>query len=221
MACIDYGALLRVNGKFINKNTDLFMSSSDMGYVCKKAYDPKYKEEYDIAGNFFVYAGDEELLLTFYKGMLYVIQNGIITRKLWNSEFIAESMILNNGIKISVKHLEPELQIDEYEPMEIWSDYVKEFWVDATGNEKLSELQDGVKEYKRFYKRSKNRAREKGLKYRTQRWLAEWEHNGNKYEVIFGYGIDNDEETWNNIKNNGYGFTETEKSIIDTWFRED
>ena len=33
MAMIDYGAMLRVDGKFINKNCDLFMEQSDTGYV--------------------------------------------------------------------------------------------------------------------------------------------------------------------------------------------
>ena len=60
MSAIDYGALLRVNGKFINKNDDLFSYCSDTGYVCDKAtYYSDYEKkeiEIDIMGNYYVYA---------------------------------------------------------------------------------------------------------------------------------------------------------------------
>ena len=75
MSAIDYGALLRVNGKFINKNDDLFSYCSDTGYVCDKAtYYSDYEKkeiEIDIMGNYYVYAGDENFLLCFYKGYFY------------------------------------------------------------------------------------------------------------------------------------------------------
>ena len=54
MALIDWGSLLRVNGKFINKNKDLFMNCSDTGYVCKQAEYPDGTVVY-IDGNNFVY----------------------------------------------------------------------------------------------------------------------------------------------------------------------
>ena len=53
---------------------------------------------------------------------------------------------------------------------------------------------------------------------RPYRFIAEWDYNGHHYEVIFGYGIDNDEEVWNKIKNDSYGFRQDEIAIIDSWF---
>lgn len=221
MATIDYGALLRVNGKFINKNQGLFMEMKDMcGFELGKA-DYSYNGEMyevDINGNYFVYAGDESLLLTFYKGYLYVISNGKIVRTINNVPFISETFfIMDTYIKVS--HLEPEFQTEE-NGIGTWDEYVREHWVGVTGEEKPYELQDGLKMYKWFLRRAKASKRYKGYKYRTQRWIAEWKHNGDKYEVIFGYGIDPDEKVWNDIKNDSYGFTEREIEKIDSWFNE-
>lgn len=51
--------------------------------------------------------------------------------------------------------------------------------------------------------------------------MATWEYKGKKYEVIFGEGIDPNEDVWNNIKYDRYGFTDAERQIIDRWFEED
>lgn len=222
MAMVDYGALLRVNGKFVNKNCNLFMESSNTGYSLEKARFADvsiYDKDVDIDGNFYVYAGDENLLLTFYKGYFYVISNEKILKVVSNVSFISETFYIDS-VKIKVSHLEPELQIERYD-VETWKDYVKEHWINATGNEKLNELCNGLKEYKRFIKRSKRKAEGRNAyKDRTQRWLAQWEHNGDMYEVIFGYGIDPNEEVWNDIKHSSYGFTKREVEIIDEWFAE-
>lgn len=50
------------------------------------------------------------------------------------------------------------------------------------------------------------------------RWKATWDYNEKHYEVIFGFGIDNDEEVWNDIKHGYFDFSETEIKIIDEWF---
>ena len=223
MAAIDYGALLKVNGKFINKNGELFMDASDTGYILENA---KYKDtsiydkDVDIDGNFYVYAGDKDLLLTFYKGFFYVISDGLILTAVSNVPFISETFNIN-GVKIKVSHLELELQIDEGEDVGTWKDFVREHWRGATGEEKLSQLENGLKQYKIFLKKLKRKASGRDVyKDRTQRWIAGWEHNGDKYEVIFGYGIDPCEEVWNDIKNDSYGFTKREIKIIDGWFSE-
>lgn len=222
MAAVDYGALLRVNGKFVNKNCNLFMESSNIGYSLEKARFADvsiYDEDVDIDGNFYVYAGDENLLLTFYKGYFYVISNEKILKVVSNVSFISETFYIGS-VKIKVSHLEPELQVKE-DNLGTWQEYVKENWVDATGNEKLCELEGAQKEYKCFLKRSKRKAEGRNAyKDRTQRWLAQWEHNGDMYEVIFGYGIDPNEEVWNDIKNDSYGFTKKEIEVIDRWFTE-
>ena len=221
MAAIEYGALLRVNGEFVNKNKNLFMDTSNTGYVLDKArYEDSsiYDKDVDIDGNFYVYAGDKDLLLTFYKVYFYVISDCLILTVVSNVPFISETFNIN-GVQIKVSHLEPELQIDKGEDIGTWKDYVRENWEEATGDEKLSQLENGSKLYKIFLKKLKRKASARNVyKDRTQRWIAEWEHNGDKYEVIFGYGIDTNENVWNDIKNDSYGFTEREIRIIDEWF---
>lgn len=230
MAVIDYGALLRVNGKFINKNENLFMNCSDTGYVCKEAeyyddYEKKWKS-ITIDGNYYVYAGDENFLVVFYKGMFHVIYNNILICSRWNVPFISETIYLNEFPSIKVKHLDKNLYIEPIESLGTWKDYVKDNWNGATGDEKLSELEGGHKEYKQFMRALKANARSlkhpgKYDKYRTPRWLATWDYNGNHYEVIFGNGIDPNEKIWNNIKFDSYDFTDIEREIIDKWFEED
>lgn len=62
MAAIDSGALLKVNGKFINKNGKLFTSISDLGFDLKKVQGELSNR---IGDSFNVCAGDEKLLLAF------------------------------------------------------------------------------------------------------------------------------------------------------------
>lgn len=221
MAFIDYGALLRVDGKFINKNGNLFMDASDTGYICESAKE-KNGETVPIDGGYFVYAGDEKCLLIFYKGIFQVISNGIIVLSDFNPAFASQTYKLEGLTELKVSHLDKNLYIEYPEPLGTWEDYVRQNWIDATGTEKLSQLYGGLKRYKRFKKRAKHIARvtRNGgyCKYRTQRYLAEWTYDNRKYEVIFGYGIDPDEEVWNRIKEDSYGFTDTERKIIDEWF---
>lgn len=221
MAAIDYGALLRVNGEFINKNKNLFMDVSNTGYFLEKArYTDTdiYDKDIDIR-SFYVYAGDENLLLTFYKGYFYVISSEKIIKEVSNVPFISETFYLEE-VKIKVSHLDPDIQVEE-DDIGTWKEYVKEHWVDATGEEKLSDLQNGFREYKRFIKRLKRKVSGRSAyKYRTNRWIAEWEHKSDKYEVIFGYGIDPNIFVWNDIKNEAYGFTKREIAVIDGWFSE-
>lgn len=210
-----------MNGKFVNKNCGLFMDASNTGYILEKArYEDIsiYDKDVDINGNFYVYAGDKDLLLTFYKGFFYVISNGLIFKTVSNSPFIAETLYVS-GAKIKISHLDPDLKIYK-DDVETWEEYVKENW-NATGKEKFYELKNGKQKYKDFIRRVKRRATNRAIaKERTQRWLAQWEHNGNKYEVIFGYGVDPCGDVWNDIKYDSYGFTEKEIVIIDGWFIE-
>lgn len=65
MAMIDYGAILRVDGKIVNLD-QMFMDCADTRYICQQAYDEKHKQTIDIQHNYFVYAGDANFLLVFY-----------------------------------------------------------------------------------------------------------------------------------------------------------
>ena len=225
MAMIDYGAMLRVNGKFINKNQGMFMQSSDTEYVCEKAIE-KDGREIDVNGNYFVYAGDENFLIVFYKGCYKVISKGKVILSEWNMPFSSQTYLLDNLPALKISRLSTRFDVDKLESEGSWKNYVIENWVDANGDEPLSELEGGRREYKKFLKRAKRRfyfnKHNKGCKYRPFRFLAEWEYDGRKYEVIFGYGIEPNEDVWDKIKNgdNGYGFRKEEIEIIDNWFQK-
>lgn len=219
MAAIDYGALLRVNGEFVNKNQHLFMETSDTGYTLKEAFF-KDRNVYDkavpIEGNFYVYAGDADLLLAFYKGYFYIISNGEILKAVSYSPFLSESFLIHDT-EIKISHLD-RIPIIEKPESQTWKSYVRENWIDATGDEKLSELDGGQKAYRRFLCQAKRRSKGRlNYKYFASRWKAEWEHGGKSYEVIFGYGIDPDEEVWNQVKTQ-YDFSDREIRMIDRWF---
>ena len=221
MAMIDYGALLRVDDKFINKNKDMFMDASDTGYVAKNIIDTDGVPR-DVDGNYFVYAGDEHFCIAFYKGMYKVISDGRVIYSGWNMPFNSETHLFEGLPTLKVSRLSKDFEIEKVGRGETWEEYVRENWVGATGKEHISELKDGKKCFKRFRKSLKRYAylnRHGGLgKVRPYRFLAEWEYDGRKYEVIFGYGIDNEESTWNEIKDKAYGFREGEIKLIDSWF---
>lgn len=225
MSMIDYGALLRINGEFINKNLGLFMNYSDTGYMCKKAlynYDSK-EYEIDIDGNYFVYAGDENFFLCFYKGLAYIIHKNKVIKSIWNNSFLSETFYFDALPSITIEHLDKNIYIEQIESLGTWENYVKENWIGATGKEKISELENGRRNYKWFHKRLKQISRQRKnprywIKYKTSRWKATWDYNGNHYEVIYGYGIDPNEKVWNDIKFDHYEFTDVEREIIDEWF---
>lgn len=210
IAFVDYGAILRVNGKFINKNDDLFMKSSDTGYVCDQAtyFDNESKEmkPVDIMGNYYVYAGDKNFMLCFYKSYFYVISNNKIIYSFWFSPFISETIYLNGFPTIKVEHLDKELREDSW--MDDLDGWDRKWYYDYFG------VRKGQLKINRYFKK-KNKIK---YKIRSSRWLATWDYNGNHYEVIFGYGIDPVEDVWNRIKFDSYDFSDIERQIIDSWF---
>lgn len=218
MAMIDYGALLRVDGNFINKDKDMFMEASDTGYICEKATYPS-GNEYDINGNYFVYAGDKNFLVVFYKGSFKVISNEKILLSKWDVPFNSETFFFDGLPNLKVSRLSKYYEYEKLESWGTWQDFVREYWWGATGNEKPSELEGGTRAYKRYKKNLKRVARSKGYKTRPYRFIAEWDYNGHHYEVIFGYGIENVESVWNDIKD-VYDFRQDEIEIIDGWFNE-
>lgn len=221
MAMIDYGALLRVDGKLINKNQDMFMDASDTGYVAKNILDID-SEVRDINGDYFVVAGDEHFCIAFYKGLYKVISDKKVIYTNWDMPFASETRFFPNLPTLKVSRLSTYYEVEKMESMGTWRDYVKENWVGATGNETLSELFNGTERYKRFKKCLKRvyRVNSHGGLYKSRpyRFLAEWDYNGHHYEVIFGYGIDNDKTVWNEIKNAAYSFRPEEIKLIDSWF---
>lgn len=210
MAAIDWGALLRVNEKFINKNDDLFSYCSDTGYVCDKAtyYSESEKKdiEIDIMGNYCVYAGDKNFLLCFYKGYFYVISHNKIIHTVSYNPFVSETFYLDNYPSIKVERLD---KIIRREYFALPDEYDREFY------KKYGKKKGQVK-----INRICKRHNKSFYKIYLPRWKATWDYNGNHYEVIYGYGIDPSEDVWNDIKYDAYDFTDIERKIIDSWFNK-
>lgn len=207
MATIDYGALLRVDGKLINRG-QMFMDSSDTGYICEKALhsDGKY---YDIDGDYFVYAGDQNFMIVFYKGSFKVISHEKVILSEWNMGFASYTYFLHGLPTLKVSRLSKKrLTYDSWRCYESYDEFLK-----FSGSR-------SIKKYLRIVKRiGRDKRVRKG--YYPYRFLAEWYYDGRHYEVIFGYGIDTDENVWKRIRNDSYDFNEDEKEIIDRWFYED
>lgn len=205
MAMMDYGALLRVDGVFINKNKGMFMDKSDSGYICNKVIGLD-GEEMKIDGNYFVYAGDKDLMMVFYKGIFHAISDGKVINSGYNIPFLSETKYLNGLSSIKITHLSKENVLEYYEKLD--QDDFEWF-----------KRQYGTKNGTIAFHRSLKKSRKVAYKSLTGRWLASWGHNNKKYEVIFGYGIEPDEDVWNQIKNESYGFKGDEIKIIDSWFQ--
>lgn len=202
MAAIDYGALVIKNGKPVNKNCDLFMES------------PEYMDDI-VKDNYYAYCGDEELSFCFYKCNIAIVKNGHIVDNLWNHPFKSETHYIGDT-HITVTRLDDLMPVYPEHLMgcDTWEDYVKENWQGATGKEKDSELVDGRKWHRLWIKKCKAIGRKKPLYYTsTLKYSATWEYKGDKWEVIFGYGIDPNENIFEDIITKGsynYGNKSTE-----------
>lgn len=206
MAILEYGALLKINGKFINKNMDLFMDCSDTGYICEKAtyYDKNIKKDREvfIDGMFYVYAGDENFMLCFSKAGFSVISHNKIIGSVVFSQFLSETFYFDDLPSVTLEMLDKSVKYKSFIPCNYMFDHIKE----KIGKKKKRVIRRYCKKY--------GKVMEKGY---CTRWKASWVYNGNHYEVIFGYGIDNDEKSWNDTKDD-FGFSDTEKRIVDEWF---
>lgn len=215
VAMIDYGALLKINGEFVNKDKDIFTKENDTGYKLEKAFDLRSKQEIQIAGNYFIYAGNERMLLCFYKTYFLVISQGNILKWCANygNSFDKETVYLDGLPAIHIQRLTSEYERDDSE----LDNTYKEYLLGSYGN------RIGTLKWLRRVKKIGKQRREKrgyGKGYKRNRYKASWNHDGNEYEVIYGYGIDPSENVWNEIKQ-AYGFNGEEIKIIDEWFKSE
>lgn len=209
MAMMDYGALLRVDGNFINKSKGLFMNMIDMcGFNLEAAYDDKRNAPINISGSFFVYAGEPDLLLCFYKCTYYVIVKGRIVKSWYSTgwDFDKETFFVNDT-EFIFEVIDKEIKKDFYD--RDFNEWDRERYVNCYGK-KFGQ----VKINRRFKRNSRNYDLYKG----SGKYLMTWNYNGKKYEVIFGYGIDPSEEIFNDMKVGSYGYTKNELDYIKTWF---
>lgn len=207
MAMIDYGAILMIDGK--RYNNELFMETSDCGFVPEKAYSKKYDQWMDIRGNFFVYAGDDNFMIVFYKTWCCVISAGeILYTASYDMRYNGETRYFDGLPTVTFEHLDKNLYEEHWDVDDDDYDYL----VRAYGKRR------GELYYHRLLKR--NRRNNSFWKVRTNRYIARWEYNGKKYEVIYGYGVDPNPEVWKDIRDSSYGFTEIEKQKINRCFDE-
>lgn len=205
MAMIDYGAILMIDGK--KYNDSMFMDTSDSGFVPEKAYDEKHDCLIDVKGNYFVYAGDKDFMIVFYRTHAHVIAQGrIIYSPPYNFEYPGETRFFDGLPTVTFEHLDKNR-------------YISQEHLDRDDVQFL--LERYGKKWGRLYayRLAKTIGRNQTNGY-TARYVARWEYKGKQYEVIYGYGIDPDKEVWDDIKNDddGYGFTDVEIQAIDRCF---
>lgn len=212
MSMIDYGVIIKKNGEFINKDKGLFMK-------CPNFVHDKYRD------NYFCYLGDKDCYVMTYKGCLIVVINGEMEWICYDSPFLSQTRYCEN-FNIKIEHLDKNYVYEYYEDYgKSWEELVDEYYYypkyDGERSYDPYDLEYGNEFYKRMLKIKKQMSRTKGIcyKYLTNRYRATWEYKGDKYEIIFGYGIDNKEDVWYNIRDK-WKYTDNERSIIDEWFRK-
>lgn len=202
MAMIDYGALLRIDGEFVNRDSDLFMDAPE--WVPEFAQYPLPDLPYytaTIRGNFYVYAGDTDFFLCFYKCYFYVVKDGKIIAAPYAPQ--AKSQVFYfDDIHVKVSYLDNTKYFDR-------ECFLPDDWERKNYGERYC-----IRMAKRVHRLSKKEQN----KWRSNRWIAEWEYGGHKYEVIYGYGVEPNKNVWDEIKHKSYGFSEKERKIIDEWF---
>lgn len=203
MAMIDYGAILMIDGK--KYNDSMFMETSDCGFVPEKAYSKEYDQWMNIKGNYFVYAGDDNFMLVFYKCWAHVISAGeILYSTPFDFHYPGETRYFDGLPTVTFEHLDKNKYPQQFDLNK--DDY--DYYISRYGKV-WGELY--------WYRAVKRIKRNTWYSY-TNRYVARWEYQGRKYEVIYGYGIDPDKECWESIRDEAYDFTEIEKRKINGCF---
>ena len=179
MAMIDYGAILRVDGKFINKNKGMFMETSDTGYKPpEEAIYTRYDEVIKIKNNYFVYAGDENFLVCFYKTVIVIVSNGKVIVGGWSFPFKEETFFIDSLPSVKISHLDKQKYPDD---SYILDDFDKGIIESDRRNNKKKQIciwHKIIKRLKRWHKNKSNY-------YYSNRYIATWDYNGHHYECIY------------------------------------
>lgn len=175
----------KVNDKLIDKEC----FKIDNGYRPKYAVYRGYNEKYNIDGNYFAYLGDNDLCVCFYKCSMLILKGEKVLYSSWNHLFSSETFYVD-GVKFNVSWINKDWITHIDNDNQTWEEYIRENWRNATGKEKYYELQAGKSALRRFRRLRKRKNRpNKWDRNRPNKFCAKWEHNGNKYEIVFGYGI--------------------------------
>lgn len=116
MAMIDYGAILKKNKVIINKNEMFMDMEKAVGFEIDKIEHDYWNKgemsELKISHQYFVYMGDEELLVFIYKHIVYIVSNNKLFKVIYgldsNPNLPFVNMVYNfniNGTQFHMKRL--------------------------------------------------------------------------------------------------------------------
>lgn len=180
MAMIDYGSLLVRNGKLMNLG-EMFMEKTDRGCDIPEPFN----------GEFFVYAGDEDFMLCFYKSRVAVLINGKLAGDVWIGS--CDGYCCRVESKIIYTKLP----------------YEKRLGIFGSGIDVTFECID----HEGF-------VTDLGTFTYSGKYKVSWAYKGDNYICYTGYGIDPQQSVYDRIKDNSYGYTETEIAELDRVFKE-
>lgn len=190
MAMIDYGSVVKKNGKIIQKESFMDMEEA-VGFIIEELpyfYESSqwegengeyleehmrnkrkmYKENFRINGNFFSYIGDEELLVCIYKTKVVVISNGEIKELFW---YGTENS--NSGKEYSLRDRK----------------FTRKFKVNGV-DFTIRRLFEG-----------------------DNKFILRFSYKNDLYECVYGYGVDVNKKIW-------YDVTPKVQRFIDKFFKE-
>lgn len=210
MAFLDYGALLKVDDIFINRN-EFFMKESNTGYIPTEKTSSEYGSK-PIKGNFFVFAGDRHFLIAFYKTGFAVFSEG---------KCIDVNFLLDDE-----EDPFPNCQLFSYENLPTVSvELIDKTWYDHyldIGWESEKECIDfyGEEEGRKEYARAVAISKESIGKIRRTSFKATWEYNDHTYECLFGYALDSSDKYYFELvkKDNPYKLSKVEIEALASFF---
>lgn len=235
MAMIDYGTMVKVNGKIVNNGIG-FMCKTDTGYVpCA-----------DIVENYFASVGDKNLIISFYKMSIAFFRNEQEIGRIHCEEPYESGKVRKHNYMYSLPHekfINPfdcgiDVRVDALEDIfrtENTEDFDNdEFFGHGTSYWRLTKDAYGITDNyscdsKKYYtKMKKNIRRVKQLEKLDKR--ASWKHydgvsypgryyitfeyNGNKYEIVTGYGVDSSKSFYTDNNMDRFGYTAKEKEFM-------
>lgn len=209
MAMIDYGAILKINGKQINDS--MFMECPD--WVPEFCRNDSYVDQ-RIKNNYFVYAGDYDFYICFYKTYAVVCSRNKVIGHLGIKN--SRESFMFPGANVTVQRIDKNLYRHSYIDMNVLREFLEDWECDLNH----FNMKDSIyRNYIRLCKKSTGK-HSHYRDYNSDKFVASWDYKGNHYEVAFGYGVEPDEEVYNDIKNDHYEYNDVEREFFDNWFAE-
>lgn len=117
MAGVDYGAIVKVDGKIVNWGMELYPRMANLvGFTLETAdasytYNGEFRENYrDIDGKFNYYVGDESFLVGVFKDIAIVVENGVIDENIGFIKLDVEEddalVLFDNNVNIEMERID-------------------------------------------------------------------------------------------------------------------